>query len=233
MTTPSVASSCALRRPGALLVGALALGACLSSAWALDSNTNHASKPPAAAAKTSSQPTTQAIQNGWKKLSNAEQQALKPLAWSWDSMSPGQQRKWLEISKNYPALSLAEQTRMHARMSEWASLTTQERAQARLNFGKTTELSKELSAAEKRAKWEAYQALPAQEKQKLTEKAERKHLGGAPATQPVSPQKLAGVAPVPKASSKPSKQEGLAPLPAVGPATGLAAKSPAEPSTTP
>ena len=193
--------------------------------------------PPTNTAKpTATSPTPQkaASKPGWSKLSSAEQEALKPLASFWDTLNPGQQRKWLEISKNYPSLSLADQTKMHARMSEWASLTTQERAQARLNFAKTAELSKELSAAEKRAKWDAYQSLTAQEKQKLTEKADRKHLGAAPATQPVSPQKLAVLPNSAKTSGKSAKADDLAPLPGAGPATGVAATKPVgEAATTP
>src|SRR3990167_8682327 len=107
----------------------------------------------------------------WAALTPLQQQALKPLAQSWNTtISAAQKRKWLEISKNYPSLSLEGQTTMHSRMNEWVSLSPQQRAQARLNFGKTKELSRELTPEEKKAKWQAYQALSAEEKQKLAAK---------------------------------------------------------------
>lgn len=138
--------------------------------------------------------------SGWAALSAPQQQALKPLASSWDGLSDGQKRKWLEISKNYPRLANEDQTKMHSRMTEWIALSPSERAQARLNFAKTTELSKSLSAEEKKAKWEAYQSLSAEEKKSLADKGNRKPVGAAPATRPVAPQKLATV---PTPASKP------------------------------
>ena len=64
-------------------------------------------------------------------------------------------------------MSGAEQDKLHSRMSEWAALSPQQRTQARLNFGET----KRLSPDDKKAKWEAYQALPAEEKRKLAASA--------------------------------------------------------------
>ena len=57
----------------------------------------------------------------------------------------------------------AEQDKLHSRMTEWAALSPQQRTQARLNFAET----KQLSPDDKKAKWEAYQALPPEEKRKL------------------------------------------------------------------
>ena len=82
-------------------------------------------------------------------------------------MSEPQKRKWLEISKNYSALTPQGQATLNSRMNEWVALSPQQRAQARLNFGKTKELSRQLTPEEKKAKWEAYQALSPEEKQKL------------------------------------------------------------------
>ena len=126
-----------------------------------------------------------------------QQQTLKPLASSWATLSEAHKRKWIEISKNYPLLQPEGQATMHSRMSEWAALSPQQRAEARLNFAKTKELSKQLSAEEKKAKWETYQALSAEEKQKLAAKASPRPIGAAPAVKPVAPQKLAVIAPLP------------------------------------
>jgi hypothetical protein len=139
----------------------------------------------------------------WAELSPMQQKALAPLASSWNTISEQQKRKWLEISKNYPSLPPEGQANLHSRMNEWVTLSPQQRAQARLNFGKTKELSKQLTPEEKKAKWETYQALSPEEKQKLAAKASPKPAGAATAVKPVAPQKLAPVPPHPvKASSK-------------------------------
>jgi len=80
-------------------------------------------------------------------------------------------------------------------MNEWVTLSPEQRAQARLNFAKTTELSRELSPEEKQAKWQAYQALGAEEKARLAAKAAPKPAGAATAVRPVAPQKLAVLPP--------------------------------------
>jgi hypothetical protein len=127
----------------------------------------------------------------WSKLKAGERQALAPLAGVWSGLHPTQQRKWLEVSRNFGSLHPTEQAKMQERMRAWATLSPRERAQARLNFGKTAEVARELSPAEKIAKWEAYQALPAQQRQKLAEQAKARSLGAAPAVLPVPTQKLA------------------------------------------
>jgi Protein of unknown function (DUF3106) len=151
----------------------------------------------------------------WTELTPMQQQTLKPLAASWATLSEAQKRKWLQISKNYSSLPTPDQETMHSRMSEWAALSPQQRAEARLNFGKTKELSKQLSPEEKKAKWESYQALSPEEKQKLAAKASRP-AGAAPALKPVAPQKLAVI---PSHVAKPEltpvhRQEAPPPAPA-------------------
>lgn len=161
----------------------------------------------------------------WAELTPMQQKALQPLSSSWNTtISEPQKRKWLEISKNYPSLSPEEQATMHSRMNEWVTLSPQQRAQARLNFAKTKELSKQLTPEEKKATWETYQALSPEEKQKLAAKANPKPAGAATAVKPVAPQKLAPVSPHPvRASSKPAPKitplQPVAPAPAALPAS--------------
>ncbi len=85
-------------------------------------------------------------------------------------------------------------------MSGWVALSPQQRTQARLNFGET----KDLSADDKRAKWEAYQALSADEKKKLAAGAPRKTPPTAAAVRPIPAQKLARV-PSPNQEAKPPR----------------------------
>jgi len=150
--------------------------------------------------------------SAWSQLTPLQQQALAPLASSWNTgMSDAQKRKWLEISKNYSGLTPQAQAMLNSRMNEWVSLSPQQRAQARLNFGKTLELSTQLTPEEKKARWEAYQALSPEEKQKLAATASPKPSGAATAAKPVAPQKLATV-PAQAASSP-----GLKPAPKISP----------------
>jgi len=165
---------------------------------------------PTAPAQASLAANTAPKTSSWQRLSAAQKQALAPLAQGWDGFTPTHKRKWLEISKNYASLSAPEQAKMHARMAEWIALTPRERAQARLNFGITTEIARELTPAEKLAKWQAYQALPAEERHKLAESGRSRPLGAAPAIKPVSPEKLA-VVPQPPAKPAAKPAEASAP----------------------
>ena len=137
----------------------------------------------------------QASKPSWAELTPVQQQALKPLAVSWAEISEAQKRKWLELSKNYPALLPADQATLHSRMNEWVALSPRQRAEARLNFAKTKELSTQLTPDEKKAKWQTYQALSPEEKQQLASKATPRPAGAAVAVKPVAPQKLATVVP--------------------------------------
>lgn len=139
---------------------------------------------------------------GWNALSPGQQQVLQPLAPAWNTLSPGQKRKWLQLSKKHASLSPQEQIKMQGRMRDWAALSPQQRTQARLNFAKTKELSQELTAEEKNAKWQAYQALSAEEKRKLAAKAPRKAKGATAAAKPVEQQNLATV------PSRPERKKG-------------------------
>ena len=143
--------------------------------------------------------------SGWAKLSHQQQTALRPLAGSWDSLNPAQQRKWLEVSRNFPSLSAENKSNIHNRMADWAALSNRERAEARLNFATTNELSQELTAVEKKAKWEAYQSLSAAEKKKLADLGSRPPSGAATATRPVAQKKLAALPAPVTASAKPPK----------------------------
>jgi hypothetical protein len=141
--------------------------------------------------------------SGWPLLTVDQQRALQPLAQSWGSLSDGQRRKWIEISRNYPSLSSADKAKMHSRMSAWVALSPRERAEARLNFAATSELSKELSPQEKQAKWETYQSLSPEEKRKLAEAGVRPPVGAALPSRPVAQKKLATLPPADTSAKAP------------------------------
>jgi hypothetical protein len=149
---------------------------------------------PASSGRTASSLKAPARGPAWADLTADQRRSLAPLAGSWGQISEAQKRKWIAMAGNFNKLPPAEQAKLHSRMSEWAALSPQQRAQARLNFGETQQLSPE----EKKAKWEAYQALPPEEKRKLADGVERKPPTTAAAVKPVPPQKLATL---PKAPS--------------------------------
>jgi len=124
----------------------------------------------------------------WSELDTPQKLALYPLAERWATMSEMQKRRWLALAQTFATLPQEEQDRLHSRMTDWAALSAQQRSQARLNYAETQRLAPD----DKRAQWEAYQALSDEEKRKLAARAARA-LGAATALRPVSPKKLARV----------------------------------------
>ncbi len=147
--------------------------------------------PAASPAKSTAPAKVQPAEGGpaWTELSATQKAALAPLQSSWTGMSEGHRRKWIALSASYSTQTPDEQALTHGRMKEWAALSPQQRAQARLNFAQT----KKLSPEEKKSKWEAYQALPPEQRSKLASQGKRQPTGAAPAMRPVSPQKLVKV----------------------------------------
>lgn len=125
----------------------------------------------------------------WRSLKPSEQTALAPLAQQWAGLSGTQKRRWLALAQNFAALPEPEQQKLHSRMADWASLSAQQRNQARLNYAKAHRLGLD----HKRAQWEAYQALSEEARQALAAKAAPKAQGAAPALRPVPAQKLVQV----------------------------------------
>ncbi|MES2482819.1 MAG: DUF3106 domain-containing protein [Pseudomonadota bacterium] len=123
----------------------------------------------------------------WNALTPVQQRALMPLSAHWGGISEGQKRKWLVVARNFDKRPPDEQATLHSRMTEWVALSPQQRTTARLNFAET----KQLSEDEKKSKWEAYQALPPEQKRKLAAGAAPKAPPTAAAVRPVPPSKLA------------------------------------------
>ena len=141
--------------------------------------------------------------SAWSELDAAQQEALAPLASSWNGMSRFEKGEWLAMSKDFPSMPLDEQARLYTRMVEWASLSTQQRIQARLNFADT----EELPTAEKEAKWKAYQALSPEEKRKFEAKAPARIRGAAQDLRPAPHRKMRPM----RSSAKPIPAQALAP----------------------
>lgn len=125
----------------------------------------------------------------WSSLSKVQQTALAPLSATWPTLNDGQRRKWIAIAQNHGSLAVADQERLHSRMVEWAALTPKDRELARLNFAQTKSVGK----PERAANWEAYQALPQEEKKKLAASAASSPTGAAVTPKPVNREKLTQV----------------------------------------
>lgn len=139
-----------------------------------------ASSAPTSKSVTASKPT-------WADLKPEQREALQPLAPHWAGLSEAHKRKWIALSRNYGTLSPEGRTTLHSRMSDWAGLSFQQRAQARLNFAEI----QRLAADERKAKWEAYQALSEDERATLARRAPSRSPGAALPLQPVPLTKLA------------------------------------------
>jgi hypothetical protein len=114
----------------------------------------------------------------WSKLSPAEQGVLKPLHKMWPALDPARKQKWRDIAARYPKMPPEQQQRLSARMVEWAGMTVDQRIAARMRY----EESKQLPAAERQALWDAYQALPADERRNLASKADQRKPPGVAAS---------------------------------------------------
>ncbi len=144
--------------------------------------------PPSAIAKPASTPSVaKPASDDWQTLTPAQKLALQPLNAVWSSLTEAHKRKWLALSTNFAKLTEQEKITMYGRMTEWANLTTKQRELARINFAKT----KQLSTDDKQSKWQAYQSLSAEEKQKLANINKTKQSkGAAPVIKPVAKDKL-------------------------------------------
>lgn len=103
----------------------------------------------------------------WDSLSSSQRAALRPLELEWRTIGSDQKQKWLEVVAQFPGKSVDERQRIQARMTDWASLTPEQRGAARLQFKQ----AQQLAPSDRQARWEAYQALPESEKKELAARA--------------------------------------------------------------
>lgn len=104
---------------------------------------------------------------GFAALTPAQQAALAPLSRDWATMDAAGRQRWLEVASRFPTMPPAERQRVQARMAEWARMTPTERTRARLQFQET----RQISAQDRQARWEAYKALPEAQRKALEQRA--------------------------------------------------------------
>ena len=113
----------------------------------------------------------------WADLTDAQKNALAPLATEWSKIDLFRKKKWIEVASRYAALKPAEQQRLQVRMREWAKLSPEQRRVAREMYTRT----KTLAPNEKSAQWLEYQQLPDAEKRRLaTAAAGKKRVANLP-----------------------------------------------------
>jgi Protein of unknown function (DUF3106) len=107
-------------------------------------------------------------QTDWARLSPQQRSVLAPLERDWSGVTPAQQQKWLEVANRYNTLPPDEKARVQERMGEWSKLSPQDRARARMNFQEARQLGRE----ERQQQWEAYRALPPEQRRELAERSQ-------------------------------------------------------------
>lgn len=100
-------------------------------------------------------------------LSAEEQIALKPLEKDWGGISADRKQKWRVLAARFPKMPPDERARIQARMAEWARMSPEQRGKVRLQFQEANKTSPQ----SRQAQWQAYQALPADQKRELASKA--------------------------------------------------------------
>ena len=103
----------------------------------------------------------------WRDLKPAQRASLMPLERQWGGIGQNQKQKWLEIANRFPSMPADEQARIQARMADWAKLTPQERGQTRILFQE----AKQVAPQDRKAQWDAYQALPQEQRRQLAARA--------------------------------------------------------------
>ena len=134
----------------------------------------------------------------WHELKPAQQTLLKPLEREWSGIGAQHKQKWIEMSARFPTMSPPEQARIQERMAEWARLTPQQRSQARLHFQE----AKQVPAIDRKARWDAYQALSPEQKQQLAARAAPQTAGDKPAARE-TPQAKSNIVPNPALTARP------------------------------
>jgi hypothetical protein len=174
----------ALTRPAALprLLLALLLVAAGSSAFAQAADAASAPEPAASVAASAVAPApkarplakpvapaalSSAPPASWSALTPKQQALLAPLERDWADIADSQRSKWLSATPTLATMSGEEIKRVHDRMRDWTRLSASERVNARIGF----QVARQLTAEQRRARWEAYQALPLEERQALADKA--------------------------------------------------------------
>ncbi|OWQ93347.1 hypothetical protein CDN99_02375 [Roseateles aquatilis] len=118
-------------------------------------------------------PAVLSLGQNWSSLTPMQKEALAPLSREWDQLDGAHKGKWLEIAARYPTLPVEHQQRLRERMVEWTRMSAADRQKARIGYQHAGEL-RGPEQTKLQAKWEAYQALSPEKRQRLVERAAEK-----------------------------------------------------------
>jgi len=171
-----------LRTMGVVGLGAaLTMNVAAQTALANPTGVSLPTAPPGNPPESVTKVPTLSTSSSWGQLTPTQRQALAPLGAQWSALTTQQQAKWINLSKNFNKLTVEAQITMHSRMADWVDLSPQQRNLARLNFNQFQNLPSE----DKKAKWEAYQALPKEEKRLLSAGTASPTKSAAPTIKPL------------------------------------------------
>ena len=123
----------------------------------------------------------------WSSLTPAQRASLAPLQRDWPSIEANRKQKWLDIAARMPSMPPEERQRIQDRMSEWARMTPEERGRARLQFQE----ARQISPQQRQARWDAYLALPEEERRALAKSATKVPQVSKPSPAEATPQAVA------------------------------------------
>jgi hypothetical protein len=103
----------------------------------------------------------------WSELNPTQRSALKPLERDWSAIDADRKLKWMAIANRMPGMPPSERDRIQTRMTEWAAMSPQQRGKVRMGFQE----AQQVAPKDRQAQWEAYQALPAEQKRQLAARA--------------------------------------------------------------
>lgn len=193
MSAPPTRSGLRWRSPIVLFAATTALAA-PASAQPASAQAAAASTPAAAAAEGPA----------WSALSPLQQWALRPLQGDWPGIDAAGKQKWLEIAARFPSMRPPERELVQERMTEWARLSPAQRGQVRLQFQEARRIPPE----QRQARWDAYLALPPEERAALAKKSRTVPPAPNPAAAAVLPNQKVNVV---NAPSKPANPKPVAP----------------------
>lgn len=98
--------------------------------------------------------TALAAQSGpsWASLTVDQQNVLRPLQAQWNDLPSVQRTRLVGAARRYPALSHPQQLRFSVRLKAWASLTLEQREQARAAYRRYARLP-DAERAKVRERW--------------------------------------------------------------------------------
>lgn len=103
----------------------------------------------------------------WNELSAGEREILAPLAGEWDRMDAQRKAKWIGIARRYPTMPSIQQDRLRAQMKSWATLSPDERREARERYRAQKQLP-ESRRQDIQKKWQEYRDLPEDQRRSMS-----------------------------------------------------------------